>query len=69
MKNSDLREMALEELNQKEVDVREELFNLKFQHAIGKLENTARLKEMKRDIARVNTVRRERMAKEGSSEA
>ncbi|MDH3975967.1 MAG: 50S ribosomal protein L29 [Deltaproteobacteria bacterium] len=69
MKSSELRELALEELNQKETDFREELFNLNFQHAIGKLENTARLKELRRDIARVNTLRKERLAKEGSSEA
>jgi len=69
MKSSELRELALEELNQKESDFREELFNLKFQHAIGKLENTARLKEIRKDIARVETFRKERLVKEGSSEA
>lgn len=69
MKNSEIRELALEELKQKEADIREELFNLKFQHAIGKLENTARLKELRRTIARVNTAKRERLVKEGSSEA
>lgn len=69
MKNSEIRELALKELDQKESDFREELFNLKFQHAIGKLENTARLKQLRRDIARVNTIRKERLAKEGSGEA
>jgi len=69
MKSSEMRELALEQLNQKENDFREELFNLKFQHAIGKLENTSRLRQLRRDIARLNTVRIEIMAGEGSNEA
>ena len=68
MKSAALKELATAELDQKENDIREELFNLKFQHAIGKLENTARLKELRREIARVNTIRRERVSKEGSGE-
>ncbi len=41
-------------------EAREELFNLRFQHATGQLDNAARLKELRRDIARINTVIRER---------
>ncbi len=65
MKAAEIREMTDEELDRKEADLREELFNLRFQHAMGKLENTARLKALKRDIARILTVKRSRIAEEG----
>lgn len=52
----DLRELSLEDLNKKEQDFREDLFKLKFQHGIRRLENPARLAQLKKDIARVLTV-------------
>ncbi|NOZ93072.1 50S ribosomal protein L29 [bacterium 3DAC] len=60
MKASELREMTNEELQATLRDLREELFNLRFQHAMGKLKNTARIKQVKKDIARVLTVLGER---------
>jgi large subunit ribosomal protein L29 len=60
MKPSDLRDLSPEELAAKEKDVREELFNLKFQHATGQLDNTARIPHLKKDLARVKTVLREK---------
>jgi len=60
MKAKEIRELSQEELIQKEKDLREELFNLKFQHAIGQLENTMRIRQVKRDLARVKTILRER---------
>ena len=60
MKASELREMTIDELRKKDQELRKELFNLRFQHAIHQLENTARLKLVRRDIARVNTVIREK---------
>lgn len=60
MKGEDLRELNLEELGQKEQDLIEELFNLRFQFFTGQLVNTSRLMQVKRNIARVKTVRRER---------
>ena len=60
MKASEIREMTNEELQATLRDLREELFNLRFQHAMGKLKNTARIKQVKKDIARVLTVLGER---------
>ncbi len=63
MEAADIRELASEELGQKEAELREELFNLKFQHAIGKLENTTRLKALRKDIARFQTAKSESTSK------
>jgi large subunit ribosomal protein L29 len=52
--------MSEAELRQKEKEVTEELFNLKFQHATGQLENTQRLPQVRKDLARVKTVLREK---------
>jgi large subunit ribosomal protein L29 len=52
-----LREMSEEELVAKERDLREDYFKLKFQHGVGQLENTGRLSQVRKDIARVMTVR------------
>ena len=59
MKASELREIPVEELEIKLKDLKEELFNLRFQLAINQLENPARIKAVKKDIARVSTVLRE----------
>jgi len=50
-----LREMSPEELAVKERDLREDYFKLKFQHGVGQLENTGRLNQVRKDIARVKT--------------
>ncbi len=60
MKVSELKDLNREELVQKERELTEELFNLKFQHATGQLENVMRVKATKRDIARVKTILNER---------
>jgi large subunit ribosomal protein L29 len=60
MKAADLRELTAEELQAKLKEMEEEVFNLKFQVASQQLENTARLKESRRDIARLKTVIREK---------
>lgn len=60
MKAGDLRELTAEELQAKLKELEEEVFNLRFQIASQQLENTARLKESRRDIARVKTVMREK---------
>jgi large subunit ribosomal protein L29 len=63
----DLRGMSDDELGEKLAERRQELFNLRFQSATGALENPARLKLAKREIARILTVRSEReLAREGS---
>jgi len=58
MKASEIRELSLEEKERKLADLQEELFNLRFQHESGQLENTVRLKQTKHEIARVKTVLR-----------
>jgi large subunit ribosomal protein L29 len=59
MKAENIREMSPEERERKLVDLKEELFNLRFQHGAGQLENSQKLKQTKRDIARIKTVIRE----------
>ena len=58
MKASEVRAMPVDELNEKLVDLKEELYNLRFQLAANQLENTARIKAVKKDIARVKTALR-----------
>ena len=60
MKASDLRELSVEELPRKRTELKEELFNLRFQLAVNQLENSARIGAVKKDIARVSTVLRQR---------
>lgn len=60
MKAADLRELTAEELQAKLKELEEEVFNLKFQVASQQLENTARLKDSRRDIARLKTIMREK---------
>ena len=60
MKAETLRELSTEELNKKVVQLKEELFNLRFQMATGQLENPMQLKQVRKDIARAKTVIRER---------
>lgn len=59
MKGSEIRELSLEEKLLKVNDLKEELFNLRFQHEVGQLENPVKMKQVKRDIARVKTILRE----------
>jgi large subunit ribosomal protein L29 len=59
MKSNEIRELSIEEMQQKVVDLKEEFFNLRFQQEIGQLENSQKLKEAKRAIARVKTICRE----------
>lgn len=60
MKASEIRELSDQELQEKARELKEELFNLRFQMVTGQLENKARLKEVRRSIARVKTIMRER---------
>ncbi len=57
--NQELREMSPAELLEREEEYREELFNLRFQLATGQLENTGRLKQVRKNIARIKTVIRQ----------
>ena len=60
MKASKIRDMTSEELNNKIVELKSELFNLRFQQATGQLQNPIRLNQCKKDIARVKTILHER---------
>ena len=60
MRARELRDLTDDELEQRLQDTRQELFNLRFQSATGALENSARLRLTKREIARILTVRHER---------
>ncbi len=60
MKANKLKEMTSQELNEKMVELKNELFNLRFQLATGQLENPMKIKAIKKDIARVNTILRQK---------
>ncbi len=62
MKPRELRDLAPEELAAKEKEFREEEFKLRFKHATGQLEKTARLRILRKEIARVKTILREKEA-------
>ena len=62
-KANELRELTNVELEGKLGDLKEELFNLRFQHATGQLENPMRIKEVKKTYARIKTIMQEREAK------
>ena len=56
MKASEFRDLSIEELEVKEKELAEALFNLNFQHSTGQLDNTAQLGKTRKDIARVKTI-------------
>ncbi|GAH36444.1 MAG: 50S ribosomal protein L29 [Candidatus Aminicenantes bacterium] len=56
MKARELRELSEDELRRKEDELKDQLFKLKFQHALGQLENAMKLKSIKKDIARIKTI-------------
>ena len=60
MKAKEIREMSFEELEKKLAELKNELFNLRFQHAINQLDNPHKIADVKKDIARVMTVLREK---------
>ena len=59
MKAKEIRELSVAELNEKLADLKDELYKLRFQHAINQLDNPMRLTAVKKDIARVQTIIRE----------
>lgn len=60
MKTKEIRQMSTEQLDKKVTELKGELFNLRFQLATGQLDNPANIKAVKKDIARVKTILRER---------
>ena len=64
MKAKEIRELSAEEPEVKLVELKKDLFNLRLQHATNQLDNPTRISDVKRDIARVNTILRERQLAE-----
>jgi large subunit ribosomal protein L29 len=64
MKASDVRAMTVDQLDDEVMKLKKERFNLRFQRATGQLENTARVREVRRDIARMKTIARQKRAAE-----
>ena len=62
MKAEDIRAMTADQLSDELVKLKKEQFNLRFQRATGQLENTGRVREVRRDIARVKTLSRQKTA-------
>ena len=62
MKTTELRKMSSQELAKKLQDLKQELFNLRFQHAVNQLDNPHKISDVKKDIARVKTVLNEKDA-------
>ncbi len=62
-KASELRDLTIEELRQEEANLRKELFNLRFQKVTGEIENPMRIRQVRKDIARVLTVINEKLNK------
>jgi large subunit ribosomal protein L29 len=60
MKGADVRTQSVDELNDNLLNLKKEAFNLRFQRASGQLENTARVRQVRRDIARIKTILREK---------
>ena len=69
MNAKEIRELSLAELNEKLADLKDELYKLRFQHAINQLDNPMRLTAVKKDIARVQTIIRETELKADSANA
>jgi large subunit ribosomal protein L29 len=62
MKASDVRPMTVDQIDDEVLKLKKEQFNLRFQRATGQLENTARVREVRRDIARLKTIARQKRA-------
>jgi large subunit ribosomal protein L29 len=67
LKPDDLRHMTVDQLDDELIKLKKERFNLRFQRATGQLENTSRVREVRRDIARIRTVSRQKRAAQPKS--
>jgi large subunit ribosomal protein L29 len=67
MKPEEARDMSVDQLEDELLKLKKEQFNLRFQKATGQLENTARIRQVRRDIARVQTIAREKQAAEAKA--
>ena len=69
MKPSDIRALSEDQMKDELVKLKKEQFNLRFQRATGQLENTARMRQIRRDIARIQTIARVKQAESASADA
>lgn len=60
MKIAELRELSEGELHSKEAELRDQLFKLRFQHSLGQLDNAVKLRNIRKDLARIKTILREK---------
>jgi len=67
LKADDLRQMTVDQLDDEVLKLKRERFNLRFQRATGQLENTSRVREVRRDIARIKTIARQKRAAQPKS--
>ena len=67
MKAQDVRELSVNELNTKLIELKKDLFNLRLQHATNRLDNPIKLADVKHDIARIKTIIREKQSAEQQS--
>lgn len=65
MKPTEIRELSDEELKSKESELKDQLFKLRFQHTLGQLENAVKMKNVKKDIARIKTILNEKSIEQG----
>ena len=67
LKSDNLRAMSVDQLDDEVLKLKKERFNLRFQRATGQLENTSRVREVRRDIARIRTIARQKRAAQPKS--
>jgi large subunit ribosomal protein L29 len=67
MKSEDVRRMTVDQMDDEVVKLKKEQFNLRFQRATGQLANTARVRQVRRDIARLKTVAQQKRAQQDKS--
>ena len=67
MKATEVRDLTVDQLKDELVKLKKEQFNLRFQRASGQLENTARIKDVRRDVARMQTILRQKLAAESAA--
>jgi large subunit ribosomal protein L29 len=69
MKAADIRTMTLDQIDDEVLKLKKEQFNLRFQRATGQLENTARVREVRRDIARLKTIAQHKRAPKAAAKS
>jgi len=69
MKSADIRTMTIDQIDDEVLKLKKEQFNLRFQRATGQLENTARVREVRRDVARLKTIARQKRAPKAAAKS